>query len=346
VTLVRNVSRGDLLHVVANCVDRAYLLDLPGVREQYLRRLGDATVRRDWRVFGYALMSSHVHVVVEAGGAPFETVFASLHGPIARWINGVRGGLGSVFANEPYSVTFPPEAMGRVLAYVHNNPVRAGVVADARRSRWTSHGAFVRGGTAPRWLDVGRALAIAGFEQTAAGRRAFGESVLRRSGERREDVFGEIDTAAMGRAARSALGTTVRVAHGTLVAARDGGDAGARLESPVHVRSGAVVRERYEGDLREVARHAAAIIGVSLSELSRPTRVRRVVEARRVALIAATRHLGRTAAEMAAFFGISSPAASKLTRWDSANDPERDAVVASVARLCRGESTGLRVLAG
>jgi hypothetical protein len=41
-----------------------------------------------------------------------------------------------------------------VIAYIHNNPVRAGVVAKASDSSWTSHRAYVGSSKPPQWLKV------------------------------------------------------------------------------------------------------------------------------------------------------------------------------------------------
>jgi len=76
-----------------------------------------------------------------------------------------------VFAERHRTIEIVGDAAAALLAYVHNNPVRAGGVADPSVSVWTSHRAYVTLEAAPPWLDVERGLRLAGFSATRAGRQ-------------------------------------------------------------------------------------------------------------------------------------------------------------------------------
>ena len=67
--------------------------------------------------------------------------------------------IGPLFAARPRCWRVRDSDQARVLAYIHNNPVRAGVVERAYDSTWTSHQDYVRG-SGPEWLDR-----TAGFER-------------------------------------------------------------------------------------------------------------------------------------------------------------------------------------
>jgi hypothetical protein len=82
-----------------------------------------------------------------------------------------------VFAARHTSVVCPAERAAALLAYVHNNPVRAGVVPLPEESEWTSHRAYLGLAPAPAWLDVARGLSLCGFDVTPRGRLAFQEYV-------------------------------------------------------------------------------------------------------------------------------------------------------------------------
>ena len=72
-----------------------------------------------------------------------------------------------------------PAAVAYLVAYVHMNPVRAGVCQKPVDSRWTSHQAYLRLTPLPPGWMSSRALALCGFEDTDAGRRDFDEFVRR-----------------------------------------------------------------------------------------------------------------------------------------------------------------------
>ena len=70
---------------------------------------------------------------------------------------------------------------GALTAYVHNNPVRFGLVREASASTWTSHRAWMGLEPPPPWLAVDRGLLLSGFDSSADGRAQFDACVRARS---------------------------------------------------------------------------------------------------------------------------------------------------------------------
>jgi REP element-mobilizing transposase RayT len=120
-------------------------LDKRGARGRYLELLERAVGRTDARLLAYCLMSNHVHLVVVQGREPLERLVKPVHTGFAGWINaGRRKAQGPVFAGRPRVVVVEQDAyLLQLVRYVHNNPVRAGVVRHARSSDWSSLRAYV-----------------------------------------------------------------------------------------------------------------------------------------------------------------------------------------------------------
>lgn len=150
----RVFSPGYVHHVIARLVDHRFELDREGARARYLSLLGKAISKSDWRCIAYALMSSHVHLLTIAGNERPEHVWRRVHSPFGNWLNNTFGGLGPVFAERPKLIIVEASKVTDVLAYIHNNPVRAGVVPTASESDWTSHRAYLGMEPAPWWLDL------------------------------------------------------------------------------------------------------------------------------------------------------------------------------------------------
>ena len=128
------------------------------------------------------MMSSHVHLVLDGGEQPLGTFLHRLNTSYALWFNRATGSYGPVFAERPFSQpATDAETLGRLVAYVHNNPVRAGVVRSPEASTWTSHRAFVAEARGPRFLDDEWTLAALGFSSTSAGRASFHRYVCARA---------------------------------------------------------------------------------------------------------------------------------------------------------------------
>ena len=154
-------------HVISRFVDRDWFIRDDDERGRYLALLARAISASDWRCLAYAIMSNHIHLAVVAGESSLESWIKRVHSPFAHWMNHRRNRLGALFAGRPAVHIIPSANEANLLAYIHNNPVRAGLVARARQSTWTSHNQYRRPGSAP-WLAAYEGLRRAGFADDPA----------------------------------------------------------------------------------------------------------------------------------------------------------------------------------
>jgi REP element-mobilizing transposase RayT len=285
-------------HVIARFVNREFRLARDEARAEYLHRLGRHLGDCDWRLLGYALMSSHVHLVLRAGNDPSARLVAPLHTGFALWLNRTQGRMGPVFASRHTTIAFADEGAAGLLAYVHNNPVRAGVVERAIDSSWTSHRAYLGRASAPPWLGVAEGLALAGVPGAPD---LFDALVRERAGRAREPAWSD-EPRREQRAARLAAGAPVRVSW-PLVESEG---------RQFAVQRAGGLRPRWPGRPEDVVERVARHLHVRATEVVGPLRSESLTEARRTAMLAWTMGLGRLQMEMACCLGISAAAASQL----------------------------------
>ena len=274
-------------HLIFRFVAGEWFIRTDEERERYLYLLRRSLVESDWRCLAYAIMSNHIHLVMIAGLTPIASWLRRVHAPFAGWINERSERIGAVFTRGPNDICVEPVGVSRVIAYVHNNPVRAAVVDDARSSDWTSHRAYL-GESRQRWLHVDEGLELSGF----ADRDAF-DVWVRSAPQVRPDV-------------------DLSIVQRTLHARRrlDAATASCGVDS--HTR-GLPVRHT---SLERVDPHAivdatAAELGLSYSELCSRKRSSKVVHARRVVVETAQR-LGVSPVEIAGALEISSQSVYRL----------------------------------
>lgn len=317
----RILARGQLVHVISRFVDRAHVLALPGARAEYTRRLGKALAASDWTAVSYALMSSHVHLGLLVGATPFDALMVRAHAPFARWVNEQREGLGPILADRPKSLALEPTHAGRLIAYHHNNPVRAGVVACARDSDWTSHRAYVGDAPRPGWLNVAQGLALMQLPADTEGRLALDQYVA----DRRDDrVLPEAwDPDAERRRLRRRSQLAVVVAHPRASLGR------------VDFRP-RVTRHRWPGSMDELLGEVAERTGVAVEALAGPSRLAHICEGRRVVILAGL-DWGLRITSIARALGRTGSGARVLVRGASV---ETERVAAAVADALRRPAPG------
>ena len=91
------------------------------------------------QILGFCLMPNHVHwIVVPAGGDALAVFFRRLHGRYAQYLNARLQRTGHLWQNRFFGCALGNTHLTRALAYVDQNPVRAGLVGDANEFAWSS----------------------------------------------------------------------------------------------------------------------------------------------------------------------------------------------------------------
>jgi putative transposase len=157
----RIVFPGGIYHVISRFYNREFLVTDEEERSYYLGLLGAGMEKSDAILLSWCIMSSHIHLVLKAGEDPLERLMKGINSGFAGWLNLRKDRKGAVFADRYKSVLVEEEAyLFELIRYVHNNPVRAGVVRAARQSRWSSHRAYLGLEEKPEWLNTGYLLSM------------------------------------------------------------------------------------------------------------------------------------------------------------------------------------------
>lgn len=108
-------------------------------REVYLNAFFDYAARYSLRVWGYCLMTNHVHfVVVPERERSLARVFGRTHSDYARYANLALHSCGHLWQARFYSCALDARHAWQALAYIESNPVRAGLVKEAQVYRWST----------------------------------------------------------------------------------------------------------------------------------------------------------------------------------------------------------------
>ncbi len=123
-------------------------------RSEFCRLLAEGTVRFEYRVHAYCLMSNHLHLAMEVGQIPLSRGMQNLAFRYTRWINRREKRMGHLFQGRYKALLVDRDAyLLELVRYIHLNPVRAELVSDPVDYPWSGHRAYLGKAQVP-WLST------------------------------------------------------------------------------------------------------------------------------------------------------------------------------------------------
>jgi putative transposase len=147
-------------HLVQRGHNRDAVFFADSDREDYLATLRECRELLSLKIYGYCLMTNHVHLIVDPGtdAANLGKLMKCVAGRHTRRLNRLHSGSGSRWEGRFHCSPIETDryllTCGR---YVDQNPVRAGIVAKPKDFRWSSYLARA-GHVTCDWLDEDPAL--------------------------------------------------------------------------------------------------------------------------------------------------------------------------------------------
>lgn len=119
---------------------------VPGVCEEVSSHIRRVVAHSDADLLAYAIMPTHLHVMVRQGQDPLEDIMQPLLRRVAISVHAHHRFEGTVFERR-YRDTMcrSPDHIREAFMYVHLNPWRAGLCGDSLDYRWMTHTAFLPG---------------------------------------------------------------------------------------------------------------------------------------------------------------------------------------------------------
>lgn len=140
-------------HVVNRGARRQPIFEADEHCNLFLGLMAESAKRCGLQVHAYALMPNHYHLLVQSLHGTLGKAMKYLGGEYTRRANKLNSWDGPIFRGRyKNQVIRDEDYLATVVAYIHLNPVRAGLVRRPDEHCWTSHRAYVGLDSAPMWL--------------------------------------------------------------------------------------------------------------------------------------------------------------------------------------------------
>lgn len=127
-------------HVIARGERRDAIFTCPADKEKFLVKLGETAEKYRLLVHAYVLMDTHYHMLVETPQGNLSQAMHYLNASYGNWFRHKYDLVGSVFQGRYKAILVEKDEYLKVLsAYIHLNPVRAGIADKPSLYEYSSY---------------------------------------------------------------------------------------------------------------------------------------------------------------------------------------------------------------
>ena len=136
-------------HIIVKCNNGEHLIKTRKDFESLICVVAHYKCKHRFKLFGYCLMNSHAHLVIQTpndDGVTISHIMHDIDNLYARDYNKRHGRKGHFWGQRFKSPVIEDDSYGvALLRYIAQNPVRAKMVPRARDWKWSSYGVYERG---------------------------------------------------------------------------------------------------------------------------------------------------------------------------------------------------------
>jgi REP element-mobilizing transposase RayT len=165
----RVLLAGGIYHVYNRVSRGAHVFRDEGEADRFEGLLAATKKRDDFQILAWCLMSNHYHLAVRMGEVSLSRSMRFVQHRFSQSYNGRHRVFGPFWQGRFRSKFVEDEEyLRQLIAYIHLNPVTAGVVREATKYRWCGHREVVGKAIGRRLVDVDETLLVFDSERRRA----------------------------------------------------------------------------------------------------------------------------------------------------------------------------------
>jgi REP element-mobilizing transposase RayT len=177
----RALLAGGIYHVYNRVARGEHVFSDDDEAERFEALLATTKKRDDFQILAWCVMSNHYHLAIRMGEVSLSHSMRFIQHRFSQSYNGRHHVFGPFWQGRfRSSFVGDEEYLRQLIAYIHLNPVTAGVVEDAAKYRWCGHREVIGRAVGRRLIDVDETLLAFDSERrrALAGYRAAMRKVL------------------------------------------------------------------------------------------------------------------------------------------------------------------------
>ena len=166
----RILSESGIYHVITRGNERKNLFLDEEDKQKFIETLSIKKEETGFLIYAYCLMDNHVHLLVREGLEGLATIMKRINASYAYYFNQKNHRVGHLFQDRFKSEPINDERyLLAAVRYIHNNPVKAGIVEKPGQYKWSSYNTYLNPNQPEaKMIDVGFILSIMAKDRETA----------------------------------------------------------------------------------------------------------------------------------------------------------------------------------
>ena len=142
--VARERSKTGIYHIILRGVNRQTIFKDDEDRQRFFESIAKFKDESKYQLYGYCFMDTHIHALMKEEMEPISLVLKRICSSFVYWYNLKYDRTGHLFQeryksevveDDPYFLT--------VIRYIHQNPVKAGMVKNVSDYKWSSYQEYI-----------------------------------------------------------------------------------------------------------------------------------------------------------------------------------------------------------
>ena len=140
----RAKSKTKIYHLILRGINKQTIFEDDEDRIKFIQTFKECKNRSSMEIFAYCLMSNHIHLLIKEGKEDLGITMRRLGAMYVYWYNWKYDRCGHLFQDRYKSENVEDRNyLLTALRYIHQNPVKAGIVNDINDYRWSSYTEYI-----------------------------------------------------------------------------------------------------------------------------------------------------------------------------------------------------------
>lgn len=154
----RRQGSSGIYHIMLRGINRQTIFEDDEDKIRFLETLKKYKDKRKFQLFSYCLMNNHIHLLIKETEEPISESIKRISSSYVYWYNMKYDRCGHLFQERFKSENVDTvEYFLTVVRYIHQNPLKAGLVKDVFESNWTSINEYIHKGN---FVDIEYGLSL------------------------------------------------------------------------------------------------------------------------------------------------------------------------------------------